>query len=156
MVAATAFSHCASSVTFSSTKPVLAPVFARRPAVSLPRSARMSLIITEAPALVSASAIAAPMPRAPPVTRALRPARLFSLIAYSSLCDFIVVTRRCLPSGEPSGGEPVPHPLRKDFRLTGMNGAGVPPALPPHAQLLPAAMLGNLTLAQEYLDDCPK
>src|SRR6202035_4998475 len=77
--------HCASSVTFSSTKPVLAPVFARRPAVSLPRSARMSPIITEAPAFVSASAIAAPMPRAPPVTRALRPASLFSLIAYPPL-----------------------------------------------------------------------
>src|SRR5262249_6906927 len=28
--------------------------------------------------------------------------------------------------------------------------------LPPCAQLLPAAIRGNLTLAQEYLDDCPK
>src|SRR6516225_3452744 len=89
MVAATAFSHCASSVTFSSTKPVLPPVFARRPAVSLPRSARMSPIITEAPAFVSASAIAAPIPRAPPVTKALRPTRLFSLIVCSFLCYFI-------------------------------------------------------------------
>jgi hypothetical protein len=40
--------------------------------------------------------------------------------------------------------------------MTGMNGAGVLPALPLPAQLLPAAMLGNLTLAQEYLDDRPK
>src|SRR5947207_15509705 len=141
MVAATAFSHCASSVTFSSTKPVLAPVFARRPAVSLPRSARMSPIITEAPAFVSASAIAAPMPRAPPVTRALRPARLFSLIVHSSLGDFVVATRRCLPSGQDAAR---------------LGSAGVLPALPPRAQLLPAAMLGNLTLAQEYLDDRPK
>jgi hypothetical protein len=33
----------------------------------------------------------------------------------------------------------------------------VPPALPPHAQHLPAAALRNfknLTLAQEYLDGC--
>src|ERR1700675_2238177 len=158
MVAATAFSHCASSVTFSSTKPVLAPVFARRPAVSLPRSARMSPIITEAPAFVSASAIAAPMPRAPPVTRALRPARLFSLIAYSSLCGFIVVTRRCLPSGQAAAQWASLLLIRKDCRLTGMNGwaALVLPALPPRAQLFRLRCLGNLTLAQEYLDDRPK
>src|SRR6266404_7647908 len=154
MVAATAFSHCASSVTFSSTKPALAPDFARRPTVSLPRSARMSPIITEAPAFVSASAIAAPMPRAPPVTRALRPARLFSLIVYSSLCDFIVATRRCLPSGEAAapGGEPVPaRPLRKKLsadRNERLDAVGALPALPPCTQLLPAAMLGNLTLVQ--------
>src|SRR5467141_2599183 len=161
MVAATAFSHCASSVTFSSTKPVLAPVFARRPAVSLPRSERMSPIITEAPAFVSASAIAAPMPRAPPVTRALRPARLFSLIVCSSPCDFIVVTRRCLPSGEAAARRRACCSSSAEKKLSAdrnerLDGAGVPPALPPRAQLLPAAMLGNLTLAQEYLDDCPK
>src|SRR6266851_980890 len=158
MVAATAFSHCASSVTFSSTKPVLAPVFARRPAVSLPRSARMSPIITEAPAFVSASAIAAPMPRAPPVTRALRPARLFSLIVHPSLCDFIVVTRRCLPSGQNAARWASLLLIRRlsADRHERLGSAGVLPAPPPRAQLLPAAILGNLTLAQEYLDDCPK
>src|SRR6267142_3713940 len=159
IVAATAFSHCASSVTFSSTKPVLAPVFARRPAVSLPRSARMSPIITEAPAFVSASAIAAPMPRAPPVTRALRPARLFSLIVHSSLGDFIVATRRCLPSGQDAARWASPLLIKKRLsadRNERLGSAGVLPALPPRAQLLPAAMPGNLTLAQEYLDDRPK
>jgi len=30
----------------------------------------------------------------------------------------------------------------------------VPPAFPPRGQHLPAAALGNLTLAQDYLDDC--
>src|ERR1700724_4364746 len=149
MVAATAFSHCASSVTFSSTKPVLAPVFARRLAVSLPRSERISPIITAAPAFVSASAIAAPMPRAPPVTRALRPARVFPLIVHSSLCDFIVVTRRWVRL--PPRGRACCSSSAESFRLTGnerLDGAGVLPALPPRAQLLPAATHGNLTLAQ--------
>src|SRR6195256_520956 len=159
MVAATAFSHCASSVTFSSTKPVLAPDFARRPAVSLPRSARMSPIITEAPAFVSASAIAAPMPRAPPVTKALRPARLLSLIMHSlplwfHCCDAQLPAER---SGCRPVGEPVAHQKRLSAdRNEWLGSAGVLPALPPRAQLLPAAMLGNLTLAQEYLDDRPK
>src|ERR1700726_788300 len=161
MVAATALSHCASSVTFSSTKPVLAPVFARRLAVSLPRSERISPIITAAPAFVSASAIAAPMPRAPPVTRALRPARLFTLIVYSSLCDFRVVTCRCSPNGEAAARGRACYSSSAEKKSSAdwnerSDGAGVLPALPPRAQLLPAAMLGNLTLAREYLDDRPK
>jgi hypothetical protein len=42
----------------------------------------MSPIITAAPAFANASAMAAPIPRAPPVTRALRPARAFPFIVY--------------------------------------------------------------------------
>jgi hypothetical protein len=56
------------------------------------------------------------------VTRALRPARLFSLIIHSSLCDFIVVTRRCLPSGQDAARWASLLLIRKDCRLTGMNG----------------------------------
>jgi len=41
----------------------------------------MSAIMTDAPALASAVAIAAPIPRAPPVTRALRPDN-FPLMAF--------------------------------------------------------------------------
>jgi hypothetical protein len=85
-----------------------------------------------------------------------------SLIVCSSLCDFIVVTRRRLWSGAAAapGGEPVAaRPLSKNFRLIGINGwAALVCCLLflPRVQLLPAAMLGNLTLVQEYLDDCPK
>ena len=45
-------------------------------------------IITEAPALASASAIEAPIPRAPPVTRAQRPSSLLPLMR-SSLEAFV-------------------------------------------------------------------
>src|SRR5580698_10977985 len=123
--------------------------------------------MTDAPALVSAVAIAAPMPRAPPVTRALRPARLFSLIVCSSLCDFHLVcfsaclsTRRCLPSGQAvAEASRCCSPAWKKCRLTGMDGwtaAAALRAVPPCAQLVAAAMLGNLTLVQDCLDDRPK
>ena len=49
-----------------------------------PASARMSPIITDAPAAASASAMPAPRPRAPPVTIALRPVRSNLLMGVSS------------------------------------------------------------------------
>ena len=83
----------------------------------------------------SARSHSAPMPRAPPVTRALRPARLFSPIVNSSLSDFIVVTRRCLPGGAAAGGRAccsssADKKLSAD-RNERLDGAGVLPALPP-------------------------
>jgi hypothetical protein len=41
-------------------------------------------------------------------------------------------------------------------RNDGWTALVLPPAFPPCAQLLPAAIPGNLTLAQQYLDDRPK
>jgi hypothetical protein len=77
----------------------------------------------------------------------LRPARLFSLIVYSSPCDLIVVTRRRLRSGEAAaGGESVAlRSLGKSFRLTGMNGAGV---LLPVRSFFRLRFFANLTLVQ--------
>ena len=69
----TADSQSASCVTSRCTKPVLAPVAPIFSAVVRPRSSRMSPMTTPAPAAPSDSAMPAPMPRAPPVTRALRP-----------------------------------------------------------------------------------
>ena len=62
-----------SFVTSSGTKPTLAPEEASLEAVSRPRSASTSPIITDAPAVASVSAMLAPMTRAPPVPRARRP-----------------------------------------------------------------------------------
>jgi hypothetical protein len=72
-VVSVAEAQSASFVTSSGTKPTLAPEAESRDAVSRPRSASTSPIITLAPAAASASAMLAPMPRAPPVTSALRP-----------------------------------------------------------------------------------
>jgi len=69
-----------SLVTSSGTKPTFAPDADSLAAVSRPRSASTSPIITEAPAAASASAMLAPMPRAPPVTSARRPFKSYLAI----------------------------------------------------------------------------
>ena len=72
-VASTAATQLASSVTSSRTKSAFAPVADSAWAVSRPLSSITSAITTEAPAAASACAMAAPIPRAAPVTRAFRP-----------------------------------------------------------------------------------
>src|SRR5947208_2653339 len=72
-----------SSVTFSGRKAASPPVFLMESTVAWPSSVRMSPMTTAAPARASASAIPAPRPRAPPVTRALRPVRSYTLILAS-------------------------------------------------------------------------
>ena len=59
----------------SGTNSALAPPPRSESTVALPRSSLTSPITTAAPARASARAIPSPSPRAPPVTRALRPAR---------------------------------------------------------------------------------
>jgi hypothetical protein len=56
----------------------------------------MSAIMTEAPALASAVAMAAPMPRAPPVTKALWPDNC----PLMAVLPFVVAGGFCLSSSE--------------------------------------------------------
>src|SRR6516164_3305758 len=69
-----------SSVTFSGRNAASPPDFLIASTVASPSSSRMSPMTTAAPARARASAIPAPRPRAPPVTRALRPVRSYTLM----------------------------------------------------------------------------
>ena len=80
MVPSTQRSQLWSSVTFSGRNAASPPVFLIASTVASPSSSRMSPMTTAAPARASASAIPAPRPRAPPVTRALRPVRSYTLM----------------------------------------------------------------------------
>ena len=71
-----------SSVTFSGRNAASPPAFLIASTVASPSSSRMSPMTTAAPARASASAIPAPSPRAPPVTRALRPVKSYTLIGH--------------------------------------------------------------------------
>src|SRR5580658_1911138 len=82
IVSEMASSQLASLVTSSGRNAAVAPDFLSSSAVAWPRSSRMSPMTTAAPARASASAIPAPRPRAPPVTRALRPVRSYTLMLY--------------------------------------------------------------------------
>ncbi len=75
----------ASAVTSSGTNSALAPDVRSSSAADLPRSSLMSPMTTAAPARASARAIPSPSPRAPPVTRALRPVRSYTLIGHLSV-----------------------------------------------------------------------
>src|SRR5580704_7116445 len=77
-----ASSQLASSVTSSGRNEAEAPDFLSSSAVAWPRSSRMSPMTTAAPARARAAAIPAPRPRAPPVTRALRPVRSYTLMLH--------------------------------------------------------------------------
>src|SRR5437764_1442902 len=83
MVPSTQRSQLWSSVTSSGRNAASPPAFLIASTVASPSSSRMSPMTTAAPARASASAIPAPRPRAPPVTRALRPVRSYTLILAS-------------------------------------------------------------------------
>src|SRR5260370_753357 len=63
-----------------------------------------------------------PGPGAPPLTRALRPAKLLSPTPRPALCDRLVVARRRLPSGQAAARWASLLLIRKGDRLTGTNG----------------------------------
>ena len=71
-----------SSVMSSGRNAASPPDFLIASTVASPSSSRMSPMTTAAPARASASAIPAPSPRAPPVTRALRPVKSYTLIGH--------------------------------------------------------------------------
>ena len=75
MACGIACAQLSSDVTSSATNSAFAPSSRSELAVALPRSSLMSAITTAAPARARARAIPSPSPRAPPVTRALRPVR---------------------------------------------------------------------------------
>ena len=82
IVPSTARSQLWSFVTSSGRNAASPPPFLIASAVASPSSSRMSPMTTAAPARASASAIPAPSPRAPPVTRALRPVKSYTLIGH--------------------------------------------------------------------------